>query len=152
MELITLTLWVINDGRYHLEISCLDWGEGLNPMMPSFKGQCRLPDWKVISQALHSLPSNGDGSRLQLTNSLSLWHFVSGVSTVCTGLWLQANEASSQPLTTLGTKAFMGRVSVSASSSLQCWATKRASMKNWFSKRFHLTDPLLAWIFKNNQC
>lgn len=49
-------------------------GVSPNPMMPSFNRQCRLPDSKVIRLALCSLPLNGDGKRLRLTNSLLLLH------------------------------------------------------------------------------
>lgn len=61
---------------YQLEIRCFGLVEGFlpNPMMPSFNRQCRLPDSKVIRLALCSLPLNGDGKRLRLTNSLLLLH------------------------------------------------------------------------------
>lgn len=130
-----------------------------NPMMSSFNRQCRLLDSKVIRLALCSLPLNGDGKRLWLTNSLlplhsavfsCLWYFHS----VQGDFWLTYRKQPPLPII-LGTKTQSARLEEDhrpVSHLLLCCTTEGWSMKSWFTMRFHQIDSQRSQIFKNNQC
>lgn len=106
-----------------------------NPMMSSFNRQCRLRDSKVIRLALCSLPLNGDGKRLWLTNSLlplhsavfsCLWYFHS----VQGDFWLTYRKQPPLPII-LGTKTQSARLAETTDRSVTCYCAAQRKDGQW---------------------
>lgn len=119
-------------------------------MMSSLSGRHRLPDCKVISPALCSLPLNGDCRRLWLTKITITVTFCS-LSFLVSGIFTWGGEGGVAKLTyrkllqspiILGTKIQSTVLTEHnpVRRSLLCCSKEGWSMESRFTVRFHLID------------